>query len=192
MKISKNLWLWMIALVNAIAWSYVSTQCTSSSQTYCDGSNFDPPDLFQLFEGPTAVYQRGYVRGMYTTSSIINRPSHCSSSVSANQQFAHLSTKMQQIGITTDTTNNDDWFYFEFGNNDANRYKMQQTFIQGSFEGCINQIYWYYSSSNQWRFYRRLFTIDTVIDSTTGASATTFNKKAESDVVYNTDQTLIP
>lgn len=74
-----------------------------------------------------------------------------------------MNTKFQQIGRTGDSINNDDWFYFPFGVNDANRVDMQQVFVQGSFEGCINQIYYFYDGSN-WKLYRQVLTVDTVID----------------------------
>ena len=98
---------------------------------------------------------------------------------------------MQQIGRDEDSTNEDDWFYFTYGDNDANRVEMQQIFVQGSFEGCINQIYYYEDSSNVWHMYRRLFTIDTVIESTSLASATTFNNYAEADLTTPSED-IIP
>lgn len=100
-----------------------------------------------------------------------------------------MNTKFQQIGRTDDSLNNNDWFYFSFGDNDANRYKMQQTLIQGSFEGCIVELYWYYTTA--WYLDRRVWTVDYTIDSTTGAQKVMFYKAKEKSLLKNTD-TYIP
>lgn len=191
MKISRNLHGLFFVLVNAILWAYVESSCTNATKKYCDGSTFDPPDMFQLLEGPTGVKMRGYSRGLYITAAPTDYPSHCGSGAANNYQFQHLSTKFQQIGEDLgDSTNLDDWYYFGFEDNDANRYKMQQVLIQGSFEGCINQIYWYLNSSS-WYFYRRLYTVDIIVDSDTGAQSTQFNLKKHKSLLLNS-QAYIP
>jgi len=101
-----------------------------------------------------------------------------------------LNTKFQQIGRTDDPINNNDWFYFPFGDNDANRYQMQQIFVQGSFEGCIVNIYWYYASA-QWNLYRQILNVDTVIDPDTGAQRVMWNTVKAKSLVKN-DDSLIP
>lgn len=146
--------------------------------------------MFRLFEGPIALYHRGYVRGVFTTSSLYHYPGHCSSSPTVTDVFSHLNTKFQQIGRDDDSINNSDWYYFPFGDNDSNRYQMQQIFVQGSFEGCIVQVYWYYASA-QWNLYRQVLTVDTVIDPTTAAQKVMWHTQKAVSLVKN-DQSLIP
>ena len=95
-----------------------------------------------------------------------------------------MNTKFQQVGVTTDPLNSNDWFYIPFGDNDANRYKMQQILIQGSFEGCIVELYWYYTTA--WYVDRRIHTVGYTISST-GAQKVMFYTAAEKSLLYNND-----
>lgn len=144
-----------------------------------------------MFEGPIALYHKGYVRGVFaTTGTIYHKPSHCGSTQSENQQFAHLSTKFQQIGRDSDSINNEDWFYFPFIDNDANRYQMRQIFVQGSFEGCIVQAY-YYENSGTWYLDRQVLTVDTVIDPDTGLQRVMWHTQKQKSLALS-DDSLIP
>lgn len=67
---------------------------------------------------------------------------------------------------------------------------MQQIFVQGSFEGCIVQVYWYYASA-QWNLYRQVLTVDTVISPTTAAQKVMWHTQKAVSLVKN-DQSLIP
>lgn len=96
--------------------------------------------------------------------------------------------KFQQVGVSTDPLNSNDWFYIPFGDNDANRVKMQQILIQGSFEGCIVELYWYYTTS--WYVDRRIHTVGYTIGST-GAQKVMFYTAAEKSLLYN-DENYIP
>ena len=62
---------------------------------------------------------------------------------------------------------------------------MQQYLIQGSFEGCIVELYWYYTSS--WYIDRRIHTVGYTIDSTTGAQKVMFYTAAEKSLSYNNE-----
>ena len=54
----------------------VGAACVNSKK-WCSSTTFSPPDLFRLYEGPIALEQRGYVRGVYTTDNSLHIPNHC-------------------------------------------------------------------------------------------------------------------
>lgn len=70
------------------------------------------------------------------------------------------------------------------------RGQMQQYFVQGSFEGCLLQIY-YYKEGAQWYANRQVFAVDPIVSSTTFAQKTEFNLKKEVNIAI-TDQSIIP
>jgi cysteine-rich repeat protein len=104
--------------------------------------------------------------------------------------FSNINTKFQQIGLTTDALNNDDWFYFPMSGTNTVRGQMQQYFVQGSFEGCLVQIY-YYEEASVWYANRQVFAVDPIVSSTTFAQKTEFNLKKELSIAI-TDESIIP
>jgi cysteine-rich repeat protein len=104
--------------------------------------------------------------------------------------FSNINTKFQQIGLTTDSLNNDDWYYFPMSGTNTLRGQMQQYFVQGSFEGCIVQIY-YYEEASVWYANRQVFAVDPIVSSTTFAQKTQFNLKKELSISI-TDESIIP
>jgi cysteine-rich repeat protein len=104
--------------------------------------------------------------------------------------FSNINTKFQQIGLTTDALNNDDWYYFPMSGTNTVRGQMQQYFVQGSFEGCLVQIY-YYEEASVWYANRQVFAVDPIVSSTTFAQKTEFNLKKELSISI-TDESIIP
>ena len=67
---------------------------------------------------------------------------------------------------------------------------MRQIFVQGSFEGCIVQAYWY-KNSGSWYLDRQVLTVDTVIDPDTGLQRVMWHTQKSKSLVLN-DESLIP
>jgi hypothetical protein len=62
--------------------------CVATKKWCSAGGDFQPPDVFRLFEGPIALYHRGYVRGVFAnTGTIYARPTHCGATQANNVGF---------------------------------------------------------------------------------------------------------
>jgi hypothetical protein len=55
----------------------VESACVTSKKWCSSGGAFAPPDVFRMYEGPIALEQRGYVRGVFTSDNSLHVPSHC-------------------------------------------------------------------------------------------------------------------
>lgn len=69
---------------------------------------------------------------------------------------------------------------------------MQQILVQGSFEGCLVQLYYYYDAAS-WHMERQVLTVDTIVDPTSEAQRVTYNtKKSLSLSITNAQRINIP
>ena len=77
------------------------------------------------------------------------------------------------------------------GDNDALRSEMQQILVEGSFEGCLVNLY-FYQNATSWYLDRQIMTVSTVIDPTTSAQRVMWNTVKELSLSFAAYESLIP